>query len=152
VGGVLGFLIPFTVFKTQAGVGFRRFLASRTRVRVVHDLVMLYPFEGAVNMTAAVVVERVGGKELDTVVRENIRGVKHVVWVNPSKKPVTTDKPLEEVLKETRRYDLVMVPLEPGKPESTWMQLTPKAVEAVRKLLTGPQHYEAHAGVYVALN
>jgi hypothetical protein len=151
-GGVLGFLIPFTVFKTQAGAGFRRFLASRTRVRVVHDLVTLYPFEGAVNRTAAVVVEKVGPNELDMVARENLRGVKHVVWVNPSKKPVTTDKPLEEVLKETRRYDVVMVPLEPGKPESTWMQLTPKAVEAVRKLLTGPQHYEAHEGVNVALN
>jgi hypothetical protein len=152
VGGVLGFLIPFTVFKTQAGAGFRRFLASRTRVRVVHDLVTLYPFEGAVNRTAAVVVEKVGPNELDMVVRENLRGVKHVVWVNPSKKPVTTDKPLEDVLKETRRYDVVMVPLEAGKPESTWMQLTPKAVEAIRKLLTGPQHYEAHEGVNVALN
>jgi type II restriction/modification system DNA methylase subunit YeeA len=151
-GGVLGFLIPFTVFKTQAGAGFRRFLASRTRVRVVHDLVTLYPFEGAVNMTAAVVVEKVGPNELDTVVRENLRGVNHVVWVNPSKKPVPTDKPLEDVLKETGRYDVVMVPLEAGKPESTWMQLTPKAVEAVRKLLTGPQHYEAHEGVNVALN
>jgi hypothetical protein len=152
VGGVLGFLIPFTVFKTQAGAGFRRFLASRTRVRVVHDLVTLYPFEGAVNRTAAVVVEKVGPNELDMVVRENLRGVKHVVWVNPGKKPVTTDKPLEDVLKETGRYDVVMVPLEAGKPESTWMQLTPKAVDAVRKLLTGPQHYEAHAGVYVGLN
>jgi hypothetical protein len=152
-GGVLGFLNPFTVFKTQAGAGFRRFLASRTRVRVVHDLVTLYPFEGAVNRTAAVVVERVGPNELDMVVRENLRGVKHVVWVNPSRKPVPTDKPLEEVLRETRRYDnLVMVPLGAGKPESTWMQLTPKTVEAVRKLLTGPQHYEAHAGVYVGLN
>jgi hypothetical protein len=151
-GGVLGFLIPFTVFKTQAGAGFRRFLASRTRVRVVHDLVTLYPFEGAVNRTAAVVVEKVGPNELDMVVRENLRGVKHVVWVNPGKKPVTTDKPLEDVLKETGRYDVVMVPLEAGKPESTWMQLTPKAVDAVRKLLTGPQHYEAHAGVYVGLN
>jgi len=152
VGGVLGFLIPFTVFKTQAGAGFRRFLASRTRVRVVHDLVTLYPFEGAVNRTAAVVVEKVGPNELDMVVRENLRGVKHVVWVNPGKKPVPTDKPLEDVLKETGRYDVVMVPLEAGKPESTWMQLTPKVVEAVRKLLTGPQHYEAHAGVYVGLN
>jgi type II restriction/modification system DNA methylase subunit YeeA len=152
VGGVLGFLIPFTVFKTQAGAGFRRFLASRTRVRVVHDLVTLYPFEGAVNRTAAVVVEKVGPNELDMVVRENLRGVNHVVWVNPSKKPVPTDKPLEDVLKETGRYDVVMVPLEAGKPESTWMQLTPKAVEAVRKLLTGPQHYEAHEGVNVALN
>jgi hypothetical protein len=152
VGGVLGFLIPFTVFKTQAGAGFRRFLASRTRVRVVHDLVTLYPFEGAVNRTAAVVVEKVGPNELDMVVRENLRGVKHVVWVNPSKKPVTTDKPLEDVLKETGRYDVVMVPLEAGKPESAWMQLTQKAVEVVRKVLTGPQHYEAHEGVNVALN
>jgi hypothetical protein len=152
-GGVLGFLITFTAFKTQAGAGFRRFLASRTRVRVVHDLVTLYPFEGAVNRTAAVVVEKVGPNELDMVVRENLRGVRHVVWVNPSKKPIPTDKLLEDVLRETRRYyDLVMVPLEPGKPESAWMQLTPKAVEAVRKLLTGPQHYEAHAGVYVGLN
>jgi type II restriction/modification system DNA methylase subunit YeeA len=151
VGGVLGFLIPFTVFKTQAGAGFRRFLASRTRVRVVHDLVTLYPFEGAVNRTAAVVVEKVGPNELDMVVRENLRGVEHVVWVNPSKKPVTTDKPLEDVLRETRRHYVVMVPLEAGKPESIWMQLTPKAVDAVRKLLTGPKHYKAHAGVYVGL-
>jgi hypothetical protein len=45
-----------------------------------------------------------------------------------------------------------MVPLGAGKPESTWMQLTPKTVEAVRKLLTGPQHYEAHEGVNAALN
>jgi type II restriction/modification system DNA methylase subunit YeeA len=151
-GGVLGFLIPFTVFKTQAGAGFRRFLANNTRISVVHDLVTLYPFEGAVNRTAAVVVEKVGEKELDMVVRDNLRGVKHVVWVNPSKKPVPTDKPLEDVIKDTRRHDVAMVPLEPGKPESMWMQLTPKAVEAVRKLLTGPQHYEAHAGVYVGLN
>jgi type II restriction/modification system DNA methylase subunit YeeA len=151
VGGVLGFLIPFTVFKTQAGAGFRRFLASRTRVRVVHDLVTLYPFEGAVNRTAAVVVEKVGPNELDMVVRENLRGVNHVVWVNPGKKPVPTDKSLEDVLRETRRHYVVMVPLEAGKPESIWMQLTPKAVDAVRKLLTGPKHYKAHAGVYVGL-
>jgi hypothetical protein len=114
-------------------------------------LVTLYPFEGAVNRTAAVVVEKVGPNELDMVVRENLRGVEHVVWVNPSKKPVTTDKPLEDVLRETRRHYVVMVPLEAGKPESIWMQLTPKAVDAVRKLLTGPKHYKAHAGVYVGL-
>jgi len=151
-GGVLGFLVPFTLFKTQAGAGFRRFLARRTRIRVVHDLVTLYPFEGAVNRTAAVVVERVGPNESDRIVLENLRGVNHVIWANPSKKPVPTNKSLEELLRETRRYDVVMVPLEAGKPESIWMQLTPTAVEAVRKLLTGPQHYEAHEGVNTALN
>jgi SAM-dependent methyltransferase len=62
-GGSLGFLIPFTVFKTQAGAGFRKFLATKTKIRVVHDLVTLYPFEGAVNRTAAVVIEKVGPNE-----------------------------------------------------------------------------------------
>jgi type II restriction/modification system DNA methylase subunit YeeA len=154
-GGVLGFLVPFTLFKTQAGAGFRRYLARRTRIRVVHDLVTLYPFEGAVNRTAVVVVEKVDTEELDPakIEDENLSdGIKHVVWVNPSKKPISTDKPLEEVLRETRRYHVVMVPLEPRKPESPWMQLTPKIIEAVRKLLSGPQHYEAHEGVNVALN
>ncbi len=152
-GGILGFLIPFTAFKSQAGAGFRRFLATKSRIRVVHDLVTLYPFEGAVNRTAAMVIEKVGPYELDIVIRENVRGIKHVIWVNLGKKAVPPDKPLEEVLKETRRYyNLVMVPLEPSKPESAWMQLTPKAVEVVRKLLSGPQHYEAHEGVKAALN
>jgi type II restriction/modification system DNA methylase subunit YeeA len=151
-GGVLGFLITFTVFKTQAGAGFRKFLATNTRIRVVHDLVTLNPFEGAKNRTAAVVVEKVGPDELETVISENLRGIKHVIWVNPSTKAVPPDKPLEEVLSETRRYDVLMVPLEPRKPESTWMQLTPKVVESVRKLLAGLRRYKAHAGVYVGLN
>jgi type II restriction/modification system DNA methylase subunit YeeA len=134
-GGSLGFLIPFTVFKTQAGAGFRKYLATKTKIRVVHDLVTLYPFEGAVNRTAAVVIEKVDEKVSDIVVRENLRGFKHVVWVNPSKKPVPTDKPLDEVLRETRRYEIVMVPMEAGKPETTWMQLSPKVVSVVQKLL-----------------
>uniref|UniRef100_A0A7C4BA07 Uncharacterized protein n=1 Tax=Thermofilum pendens TaxID=2269 RepID=A0A7C4BA07_THEPE len=81
-----------------------------------------------------------------------MRGVRHVVWVNPSGKPVPTDKPLEEVRKETTRYEALMIPLEPRKPESPWMQVTPGVVEAVRKLLAGQQYYEAHKGAYVGLN
>jgi type II restriction/modification system DNA methylase subunit YeeA len=45
--GKLGFLMPFTIFKTQAGAGFRDFIASNTKIHVIHDLVTLYPFEGA---------------------------------------------------------------------------------------------------------
>jgi type II restriction/modification system DNA methylase subunit YeeA len=161
-GGKLGFLVPFTLFKTQAGAGFRSFLARKTRIHVVHDLVTLYPFEGATNRTSAVVVERIceldpkpGSpceKALGKAFEENMKGVKHIIWVNPSGKPIPTDKPLEEVLKETRRHEAVMASLEYKKPETPWMQVTPKALEAVRKLLTGTQYYEAHAGVYVALN
>jgi type II restriction/modification system DNA methylase subunit YeeA len=168
VGGKLGFLIPFTVFKTQAGAGFRSFLARKTKVHIIHDLVTLYPFEGATNRTAAIVVEKVGevdperlpDEKIKAIHKEalakafegNMKGMEHVIWVNPSGRAIPTDKPLEEVLKETRRYNAVMIPLEPKKPESPWMQVTHEVIEATKKLLTGPQHYEAHTGVYVGLN
>lgn len=68
--GRYAFLIPFTTFKTQAGAGFRRFLAEGKvidqdhkvpcKVVKVHDLVELCPFEGAVNRTAMFVIEKNG--------------------------------------------------------------------------------------------
>jgi len=162
-GGKLGFLAPFTMFKTQAGAGFRNFLARKTKIHVIHDLVTLYPFEGAVNRTSAIVIEKICEIDpnkipdnmkdaLHKAFEENMKGVRHVIWINPSGKAIPTDKPLEDVLKETKRYEAIMIPLEPKKPESPWMQITPKVIEAVRKLLTGPQYYKAHAGIVVALN
>ncbi|MCQ4448871.1 MAG: hypothetical protein NO076_06490, partial [Sulfolobales archaeon] len=162
-GGRLGFLVPLTVFKTQAGAGFRNFLVRKTKIHIIHDLVTLYPFEGAVNRTSAIVVEKIceigPGEVADDVknalskaFEENMKGVRHIIWVNPSGKAIPTDKPLEEVLKETKRYEAIMIPIEPKNPESPWMQITPKTVGAIRKLLTGTQYYEAHEGVNVALN
>ena len=167
-GGKLGFLMPFTAFKTQAGAGFREFLARKTRVHVIHDMVTLYPFEDATNRTSAIVVEKLCEVDLDKIqdsaekeaclkalsktFEDNVKGIKHFIWVSPSGKPIPTDKPLEEVLKETIRYEALMIPLKPKKPESPWMQVTPRAVEAIKKLLAGPQYYEAHEGVNVALN
>jgi type II restriction/modification system DNA methylase subunit YeeA len=58
-GGRHGFLTPFTLFKTQAGAGFRRFLATKLRIIKIHDMVTLYPFEGAVNETSAIVIEKI---------------------------------------------------------------------------------------------
>jgi len=167
-GDKLGFLVPFTAFKAQAGAGFRSFLARKTKIHVIHDMVTLYPFEGAVNRTSLIVVEKLCEIDLDRVrddakrkecvealskaFKDNMEGIRHVIWVNPSSKPIPTDKPLEEVLKETRRYEVIMVPLEPKKPESPWMQLTLNIVEAVKRILTCPQYYEAHEGVNVGLN
>jgi len=161
-GGKLGFLIPFTLFKTQAGAGFRDFLAKKTRVHVIHDLVTLYPFEGAVNRTAMIVVEKIcdyanttnGGKcpQMDETYRNNVNGIKHIIWVNPSGKPIPTDMSLQEVLEKTRRYEAVIIPLMPYDPSSPWMQTMPQIVKVVRNLIRGTQHYEAHAGVYTSLN
>ncbi|MEM4827917.1 MAG: N-6 DNA methylase, partial [Desulfurococcaceae archaeon] len=157
-GGKLAFLMPFTVFKTQAGTGFRRFLATKSRVHVVHDLVTTYPFEGAVNRTSAIVIEKICElKDIGNpkkcpdsakLVEEN-KTIKHVVWV--SEKPVPTDTPLEEVLKTVERYQAVMTPIVEKDPSSPWMQVTEKVLPHVRKLV-GESQYEAHAGVYTALN
>ncbi|MGC9012672.1 Eco57I restriction-modification methylase domain-containing protein, partial [Thermogladius sp.] len=131
-GGRLGFLMPFTVFKTQAGAGFRRFLATKSRVVEIHDMVTLYPFEGAVNRTSAVVVEKfcelkdIGSEkcpQASEVLREN-KKVKHVIWVNKLGGPVPTDTPLEEVVRVTDRLDAVMVPVVEGDASSPWMQVT----------------------------
>jgi type II restriction/modification system DNA methylase subunit YeeA len=165
--GKLGFLMPFTAFKVQAGAGFRSFLAKKTKIHVVHDLVTLYPFEGATNRTSAIVVEKICEVDLDRIpdnmketctkalgkaYEENMNGIKHIIWVNPTNKPILTDKPLEEVLREAKRYEAIMLPLKPGDPGSPWMQVTPKVTNVIRKLLTGTQYYEAHEGVNVALN
>ncbi len=156
-GGKLGFLITFTVFKTQAGAGFRSFLARNTKIHVIHDLVTLMPFEDATNTTGAIVVEKVCDLEkinseceaISEVRKANMSGIKHVVWIG---KQIDPDAPLEEVIKTTRRYEIVMVPLMPNDPASPWMQVTPNIVNAVRKVISGGQHYEAHAGVYAGLN
>jgi type I restriction-modification system DNA methylase subunit len=145
-GGKLGFLITFTVFKSQAGAGFRNFLARNTKIHVIHDLVTLMPFEGATNRTGAIVVEKVRDSE---VRKANMSGIKHVVWVG---KQIDPDAPLEEVIKTTRRYEIVIVPLMPNDPASPWMQVTPDIANAIRKVISGGLHYEAYEGVNTALN
>jgi len=157
-GGKHAFLMPFTVFKTQAGTGFRRFLATKSRVHVVHDLVTTYPFEGAVNRTSAIVVEKIcelrdtgdSRKCPDSAkLAEENRRIRHVIWV--SEKAVPTDMPLEEVLKTVKRYQAVMTPIIERDPSSPWMQITERVLPYVKKLV-GESPYEAHAGVLPALN
>jgi len=52
-GGMFGFLINDAAFKAMAGNGFRKFKVRGVpfKVKVVHDLVAIKPFEGASNRT-----------------------------------------------------------------------------------------------------
>jgi len=159
-GGKLGFLMPFTVFKTQAGAGFRRFLATKMKILVVHDMVTLYPFEGAINRTAAVVVEKTCELEhagLDECqeankVSTNNKKMKHVIWVNRSGKSIPTDAPLEEVLRMTDRFEALMAPIVENDVSSPWMQVTERLLPYIKRITQGSSPYEAHEGVNVALN
>jgi type II restriction/modification system DNA methylase subunit YeeA len=148
-GGKLGFLMTFTIFKSQAGAGFRKYLINNTKIHIIHDLVTLRPFEGAINRTGAIVVEKTQGKDTINAQRANMGGVKHIIWDGKQIPPDTT---LEEVLRTTRRYNAVMIPLILNDPSSPWMQTTQHIIHAIRKIINGEQYYEAHAGVYPGIN
>jgi len=148
-GGKLGFLMTFTIFKTQAGAGFRNYLINNTKIHIIHDLVTLRPFEGAINRTGAIVVEKTQRKDNINAQRANMSGVKHIIWDGKQIPPDTT---LEEVLKTTRRYDAVMIPLILDDPSSPWMQTSQHIIHAIRKIINGEQYYEAYEGVNPGIN
>jgi len=117
--GRLAFLIPFTVYKTQAGAGFREFLAkgywkdekanSPCKVLKIHDLEELLPFEGAMNRTSLIVIEKSGKTEFP---------IECIYWKS-ERKNIDQELTLEEVKKTTKRFDFILLPLEKNKPETT---------------------------------
>lgn len=142
-GGKLAFLVPFTVYRTQAGAGFRKFLTNYCRVLRIHDLVALRPFEGAASMTSLIVIEKAGRTEFP---------IPCITWHNPGTTGIGQEAELEEVRSATKRLDAVLIPIEEGKPESPWMQITEKAYEAMRKVIGSSPWYKAYEGVNTALN
>ncbi len=150
LGGRLAFLVPFTLFKTQAGAGFRKFLAHGrkrepkipVKVIKVHDLVTLYPFEGATTRTGMLVIEKSEKTKFP---------IPLIVWNWPDSKGADVEATLEDVKKKARIHNLVFMPIEEGKPESPWMMTTEKAYEGLKKAL-GSSEYRAYEGVLTALN
>lgn len=141
-GGLLSFLIPFTVYKTQAGAGFRKYV-TRYKVLKVHDLVTLYPFEGATNRASLIVVK----KEERTSFP-----IPCIIWCNPTARPIDVNSTLEKVIASTRQHTLFMIPVEINKPESPWMQITEGAYKGVKKVFGSSPWYKAYEGVNTALN
>jgi len=58
--GLLAFLLPFNVLRTQGGDGFRSYVATRTHLEFTHDLSETYPFEGATNRTGLLALNHDG--------------------------------------------------------------------------------------------
>jgi methylase of polypeptide subunit release factors len=152
-GGKFSFLIPFTVYKTQTGAGFRKFLSrgywlnemenSPCKVLKIHDLVTLYPFEGAVNRTSLIVIEKSRATKFP---------IPCTMWHNPRMKGIDQEVELEEVKKITKQFSMVFIPIEKDRPESPWMQITEKAYEGIRKVVGSSPWYKAYAGVYTGLD
>ena len=151
-GGQFSFLIPFTTYKTQAGAGFRKFLVkgywkdkkanSPCKVLKVHDLVTLYPFEGAINRTSLIVIEKKGETEFP---------IPCVMWNNPRSRGMPQEAKLEEVKEATKQFDMILAPVEFQEPMDPWMIVSEKGYNAVKKI-TGFSAYKSHAGSYTALS
>jgi hypothetical protein len=141
-GGKFSFLIPFTTYKTQAGAGFRNYLADRCNVLKIHDLVELFPFEGAINRTSLIVIAK-GGKTSFPV--------RCVMWHNPRGKGVQQESALDEVYKTTERFDMILAPVNKGRAEVSWMIVSEKIYDVLQRVMK-PSQYRAFAGVFTGLN
>jgi type I restriction-modification system DNA methylase subunit len=146
-GGKLAFLIPFTVYKTQTGAGFRKFIAGNEKIHSkilkIHDLVTLFPFESAVNRTSLIIIEKSGKTEIP---------IQCIMWVNPKSKGINQDLELEKVKNMIQQINLLFVPIEKNKFESPWMQITEKAYEGIKKVIGSSPYYNAYEGINTALN
>jgi len=122
--GKLGLLVPFTLFKTQAGAGFRSFLTYKCDVYKVHDLVELTPFEGAINRTSLLLLHK--GKTHFPI--------PCLSWKKYS--AIDFSFSLEEVQKLTARYDMVLKPMRGEyKPDSSWIIIKAEAGGVVEKIV-----------------
>jgi hypothetical protein len=153
-GGKFSFLIPFTTYKTQAGAGFRKFLVkgywkdkkanSPCKVLKVHDLVTLYPFEGAINRTSLIVIEKKGETEFP---------IPCMMWNNPRSRGMDQEAELEEVQEATEQFDMILAPIRKGKANVNmpWMIIGEKAYSGVIKAMRA-SGYRAYEGTNTALN
>ena len=135
--GRLGFLMPFTIFKTKSGAGFRRELAAKYRVAKADDLVELYPFEGAVNRTSAIVVDR----------GMTAFPIPCVMWMNPDRNTITQEMELPQVTNLSRQYESILTPIDPAVTGSSWMETSESVYSALEKV-TKASSYRAYAGTY----
>lgn len=140
--GKLGFVITQTVFKTKgAGDGFRRFRIGDKGewlgVLQVDDMSRLQPFEGATNRTAVVIIQRGMQPRYP---------VAYTLWSKgDGTARVDIDKPLEDVLSETKRADLWAQPVDSKNPTSPWMNARKNALKVLQSIVS-PAAYQARAG------
>jgi len=138
--GQIAYLITFTVFKNEAGAGFRRFLSEKCKVYKIHNLVQPRPFEGAVNRTALLRVTQ----------GETAFPVPGVTWIKTTPGFADPSETLQHILNETVRTETIVRPVD-GKPVSPWMMNFP-IVDAISPKFLGTSPYRAFEGVNAALN
>jgi methylase of polypeptide subunit release factors len=143
--GRLGFLITQSVFKTDAGKGFRKLtLPNGMPLGMVHvdDITAFQPFEGATNRTAAFVLERGSATEYG-------KKAWYMMWLRKPGKPGSLPQDAAWSVVEDRVdfNQFIAEPVDLGDPTTQWLTGRPMALKAVRRA-QGASDYTAHAGAY----
>lgn len=149
-GGLLGFVITQSVFKTVGGgEGFRSFEyeANGTKWYLpplrVHDLSNFQPFEGATNRTAVLIA----GKE-----RHGFSyPVSYTVWKKTVRGKIASELQLHEVREATTRTKLAAQPVQTQIRTSPWLTAPITALSSAQKVV-GLSAYRAYAGCCTWLN
>ena len=139
-GGKIAFVITQSVFKNDAGRGFRRFRLPGSvplQVTQVDDMTDLQPFEGASTRTAVFVAKK--GSETEYP-------VPYVVWRKSVGDRFNYESSPEAVTEATTRTELVATPVASTDATSAWLTVDGQVVDAAVGLF-GQSHYHAHVGV-----
>jgi len=140
--GTFGFLINDAAFKAMAGNGFRKFKVREVpfKVKVVHDLVAIKPFEGASNRTAMFIAEKGRLTEFPLPCKK---------WFKLSKEEILQNLTLNEAIKMVKIVDFYAEPLGGYKPyEEVLPLVTIYHKDVFNKLnkVIGRSAYRAHEG------
>ena len=140
--GTLGFLVPFNTLRTQAGLGFRRFLATTARILSVHDFSEVDTFEGALNRPAMIVLRH----------GETTFPVESTSWKKLPRKDLPIGASFDEVSPALEKRKTAMRPVEGDeKPGSAWLIAQAGSLPSLAKI-TGQSDYRAYAGVYTGVS
>jgi len=141
-GGIFGFLINDAAFKAMAGNGFRKFKVRGIpfKVKVVHDLVAIKPFEGASNRTTMFIAEK--GKLTEFP-------ISYKKWFKSVKEEIPQNLTLNEARKMVKIADLYAEPLGGYKPYDEVLPLVTfyhKDVFTKLNKVIKVSSYKAHGG------
>ena len=136
----LGFVITQSLFKNKGAAGFRAFKCRQQYLAplAVTDMVECRVFEGAVNRTATITVEK---RSAGFTYPVGYRG-----WFPVDNPDIPEDSTLGEVRRLIDEVDMQAFPSDPDRPDSPWLTC-PTAVAVAMKQVLGKAFFRAHEGV-----
>jgi SAM-dependent methyltransferase len=142
-GGILGFLLPQTVFKNESSEGFRKFiLPEGTGLQVIeaHDMSELKPFGNVANKTSALFLRKGAVTSYP---------IPYFIWEKSQKTPLRQDMTLAQVQAITQQVSWSATPIYPnGGP---WLTMESQLLPTAQRMI-GKSGFQAHKGITSDLN